>query len=101
MVRRTRPQVRNCAPGNLEIPGSRCVRPGMTWRDCELDLLLALGAEDDAFPFLALDAGFDEAVQDLDDDAALLDHDRRNRAAGCRRRNLLKAKRRHGVSPRR
>ncbi|GAA0000455.1 hypothetical protein BRDID11002_04550 [Bradyrhizobium diazoefficiens] len=22
MVRRTRPQVRNCAPGNLEIPGS-------------------------------------------------------------------------------
>ncbi|MFK4520055.1 hypothetical protein ABIF20_007420 [Bradyrhizobium japonicum] len=31
MVRRTRPQVRNCAPGNLEIPGSVQVhRPGMT-----------------------------------------------------------------------
>src|SRR6202035_4456021 len=31
MVRRTRPQVRNCAPGNLEIPGSMLShRPGMT-----------------------------------------------------------------------
>jgi hypothetical protein len=30
MVRWTRPQVRNGAPGNLEIPGSRFARPGMT-----------------------------------------------------------------------
>ena len=27
MVRRTRPQGRNCAPGNLEIPGSRWRTP--------------------------------------------------------------------------
>jgi hypothetical protein len=28
MVRSTRPQVRDCAPGNLEIPGSmRCIAP--------------------------------------------------------------------------
>src|SRR6266850_1233194 len=31
MVRRTRPQMRNCASGNLEIPGSMLThRPGMT-----------------------------------------------------------------------
>src|ERR1700755_1172393 len=31
MVRRTRPKVRNCAPGKLEIPGSMLPhRPGMT-----------------------------------------------------------------------
>src|SRR6187399_2590633 len=30
MVRRTRPQVRNCAPGNLEIPGST---PGRLYRN--------------------------------------------------------------------
>src|SRR5712672_2542585 len=31
MVRRTRPQVRNCAPGNLEIPGSMLrIAPEMT-----------------------------------------------------------------------
>src|SRR6266446_5336309 len=31
MVRRTRPQMRNCASGNLEIPGSMLShRPGMT-----------------------------------------------------------------------
>ena len=30
MVRRTRPQMRNCASGNNEIPGSRFARPGMT-----------------------------------------------------------------------
>jgi hypothetical protein len=23
--------MRNCASGNLEIPGSRCARPGMTY----------------------------------------------------------------------
>jgi len=27
-----RTMVRNCAPENLEIPGSRCARPGMTPR---------------------------------------------------------------------
>src|SRR5437879_9201597 len=30
MVRRTRPQMCNCTSGNLEIPGSRFARPGMT-----------------------------------------------------------------------
>ncbi|SPP91586.1 protein of unknown function [Bradyrhizobium vignae] len=31
MVRGTRPQVRNCAPGSLKIPGSVLThRPGMT-----------------------------------------------------------------------
>jgi hypothetical protein len=31
MVRRARPQMRNCASGNLEIPGSMLShRPGMT-----------------------------------------------------------------------
>jgi hypothetical protein len=30
MVRRTRPQMRNCASGNLEIPGSCFACPGMT-----------------------------------------------------------------------
>jgi hypothetical protein len=28
-MRSIEPQVRNCAPGNLEIPGSSCGRPGM------------------------------------------------------------------------
>ncbi len=32
MVRRTRPQMCNCTSGNLEIPGSRVARPGMTLR---------------------------------------------------------------------
>src|SRR5262245_54656382 len=50
----------------------------------------------------ALDARFDEAAQDLDDDTALLLLDGGNRtAADWRRRNLFKAERRHGVSPRR
>src|SRR5438876_4639938 len=33
MVRRTRPQMCNCTSGNLEIPGSRFARPGMTLKD--------------------------------------------------------------------
>ena len=32
MVRGTRPQTCNCTSGNLEIPGSRFARPGMTLR---------------------------------------------------------------------
>src|ERR1700737_4546003 len=31
MVRRTRPQMCNCTSENLEIPGSRAARPGMTF----------------------------------------------------------------------
>ena len=54
-----------------------------------------------ALLFVALDAGFDKAVQDLDDDATLLDHDRCDRAAARRWRNLLRGEGRHGVSPRR
>ena len=52
-------------------------------------------AGDDALFLLALaalDARLDEPVQDLDDDAALLLGDGRNRAAADRRRNLLKLK---------
>jgi hypothetical protein len=48
-----------------------------------------------------LDAGSDETIQDLDDDAALLFGGRRNRVTTNRRRDLLKRKSRHGVSPRR
>src|SRR6202035_1749005 len=41
MVRRTRPQMCNCTSGNLEIPGPRFTRPGMT--ASTLLLLLQIG----------------------------------------------------------
>src|ERR1700716_4560568 len=44
MVRRTRPQMRDCASGNLEIPGSMLThRPGMT--SSLLQILLHLRAQ--------------------------------------------------------
>jgi hypothetical protein len=49
----------------------------------------------------APDARLGKAVQDLDDDTAVLLFDGRNRAAMDWRRNLLKAERRHSASPRR
>jgi hypothetical protein len=50
----------------------------------------------------AFDARLDEPVQHLDDDAALLlVGDRSDRLAADGRRELLKRKNRHGVSPRR
>src|SRR6266702_6799703 len=39
MVRGTRPQMRNCASGNLEIPDSRFTRSGMTPRENRAVLL--------------------------------------------------------------
>ena len=53
-----------------------------------------------AFPAQALlDARFGEAIQDLDDDAALFRRDRRWRGVVHRRRDLLKRKSRHQLSP--
>src|SRR5258708_37823547 len=61
-----------------------------------------VSGDDALFVFFArgaFDARFDEAIQHLDDDAALLFLDAWNRAATHRRRNLLKRESRRCVYP--
>ena len=71
-------------------------RPGMT---VELRFLPPAGNHALFRQFRSLDARLDETIQNLNNDAALFFDDGRNRPAPDWRRDLLKRKDRHCVSP--